>query len=338
MKRSNHRYIWGIAFVLFLAVAITASVYISNVKQMVPMENEDVIALVPMEDDAQTEELDSEVPVEQNDKEIVKVGVPRSTLTNGAKTAGTVTQQHQIGSKKAEMITEDDVQVWGTETAVDIFKKYYTGTAEAGTEGEVTVENTGDVDDRKLIAPGTESEYTFWVKNTGETDISYRVYFEENQYGSMEIPLEVRVKCGDEYFLGNNSEWASIHELETVDHSGKLREKNYARYTLEWRWPFEIDDVYDTALGNQAVKELLEQEIIIYTYGEGEDIPIFDWVTGTGVKTGDAANALLWIGVALFCGITLVVVIVVKTKKNTDVDTEANAEEENKKEFSNFEG
>ena len=319
MKRSNHRYIWGIVFTLFLAVVITASVYISNVKQMVPMENEDVIALVPMEDDAQTEEeLDSEVPLEQNEKEIVKVGVPQSTLKNGAKTGGTVTQQRQIGSKKAEMTTEDDVQVWGTETAVDIFKKYYTGTAEAGTEGEVTVENPGDVDDRKLLAPGTESEYTFWVKNTGETDISYRVYFDENQYGSMEIPLEVRVKCGDEYFLGNASEWASIHDLETVDHSGKLREKNYARYTLEWRWPFEIDDVYDTSLGNQAVHELLEQEIIIYTYGEGEDIPIFETIISTGVSTGDAANMALWAGIALFCGAALVVLFVVKRKKNTE--------------------
>ena len=319
MKRSNHRYIWGIVFTLFLAVVITASVYISNVKQMVPMENEDVIALVPMEDDAQTEEeLDSEVPLEQNEKEIVKVGVPQSTLKNGVKTSGTVTQQRQIGSKKAEMTTEDDVQVWGTETAVDIFKKYYTGTAEAGTEGEVTVENPGDVDDRKLLAPGTESEYTFWVKNTGETDISYRVYFDENQYGSMEIPLEVRVKCGDEYFLGNASEWASIHDLETVDHSGKLREKNYARYTLEWRWPFEIDDVYDTSLGNQAVHELLEQEIIIYTYGEGEDIPIFETIISTGVSTGDAANMALWAGIALFCGAALVVLFVVKRKKNTE--------------------
>lgn len=279
------------------------------------MENEDVIALVPAEDDAQTEELDSEVPLEQNDKENVKVEVSKSTLKNGAKTAGTVIQQRQIGLKKAEMITEDDVQVWGTETAVDIFKKYYTGTAEAGTEGEVTVENAGDVDDRKLIAPGTESEYTFWVKNTGETDISYRVYFEENQYGSMEIPLEVRVKCGDEYFLGNNREWASIHELETADHSGKLHEKNYARYTLEWRWPFEIDDVYDTSLGNQAVQELLEQEIIIYTYGEGENIPIFETIISSGVKTGDASNVLLWIGVALFCGITFWGMVTVKKQK-----------------------
>lgn len=326
MKRSNHRYIWGIAFALFLAVAITASVYISNVKQMVPMENEDVIALVPMEDDAQTEELDSDVPLGQNEKEISKVGVPQSTLKNGAKTGGTTTIQRQIGSKKAEMTTEDDTKVWGTETAVDIFQKYYTGTAEAGTEGEVTVENTGDVDNRKLIAPGTGSEYTFWVKNTGETDISYRVSFDENQYGSMEIPLEVRVKCGDDYFLGNATEWASIHELETVDHSGKLREKNYARYTLEWRWPFEIDDVYDTSLGNQAVKELLEQEIIIYTYGEGEDIPIFDTIISTGesildtiippsVKTGDGANAVLWAGIALCCGGTLVILLIARRKK-----------------------
>ena len=318
MKRSNHRYIWGIVFTLFLAVVITASVYISNMKQMMPTENDDVIALVSVEDDTQTEELDSDVPLGQNEKEITKVGVPGSTLKNGAKTSGTTTVQRQIGSKKAEMATEDDTKVWGTETAVDIFKKYYTGTAETGTEGEVTVENAGDVDNRKLIAPGTESEYTFWVKNTGETDISYRVYFDENQYGSMEIPLEVRVKCGDTYFLGSASEWASIHDLETVNHSGKLREKNYARYTLEWRWPFEIDDVYDTSLGNQAVHELLEQEIIIYTYGEGEDIPIFETIISTGIATGDAANMALWAGIALFCGAALVVLFVVKRKKNTE--------------------
>ena len=318
MKRSNHRYIWGIVFTLFLSVVITASVYISNMKQMMPTENDDVIALVSVEDDTQTEELDSDVPLGQNEKEITKVGVPGSTLKNGAKTSGTTTVQRQIGSKKAEMATEDDTKVWGTETAVDIFKKYYTGTAEAGTEGEVTVENAGDVDNRKLIAPGTESEYTFWVKNTGETDISYRVYFDENQYGSMEIPLEVRVKCGDTYFLGNATEWASIHDLETVNHSGKLREKNYARYTLEWRWPFEIDDVYDTSLGNQAVHELLEQEIIIYTYGEGEDIPIFETIISTGIATGDAANMALWAGIALFCGAALVVLFVVKRKKNTE--------------------
>ena len=175
-------------------------------------------------------------------------------------------------------------------------------------------------------SPGTGSEYTFWVKNTGETDISYRVSFDENQYGSMEIPLEVRVKCGDDYFLGNATEWASIHDLENVNHSGKLREKNYARYTLEWRWPFEIDDVYDTSLGNQAVKELLEQEIIIYTYGEGEDIPIFDTIISTGesildtiipssVKTGDGANAVLWAGIALCCGGTLVILLVARRKK-----------------------
>ena len=326
MKRSNHRYIWGIVFTLFLAVVITASVYISNMKQMMPTENDDVISLVPVKDDTQTEELDSDVPLGQNEKEISKVGVPQSTLKNGAKTGGTTTIQRQIGSKKAEMTTEDDTKVWDTETAVDIFQKYYTGTAEAGTEGEVTVENTGDVDNRKLIAPGTGSEYTFWVKNTGETDISYRVSFDENQYGSMEIPLEVRVKCGDDYFLGNATEWASIHELETVDHSGKLREKNYARYTLEWRWPFEIDDVYDTSLGNQAVKELLEQEIIIYTYGEGEDIPIFDTIISTGesildtiippsVKTGDGANAVLWAGIALCCGGTLVILLIARRKK-----------------------
>ena len=73
---------------------------------------------------------------------------------------------------EAEMITEDEKQIWTTKTSVDIFDKYYYGTAQAGTEDEVTVENAQSVDRMNLIAPGTESSYEFWVKNTGPGESS----------------------------------------------------------------------------------------------------------------------------------------------------------------------
>jgi hypothetical protein len=36
-------------------------------------------------------------------------------------------------------------------------------------------------------------------------------------------------------------------------------------YILQWRWPFDIDDEYDTMLGNLAVEEDISLTIVIRT-------------------------------------------------------------------------
>ena len=134
------------------------------------------------------------------------------------------------------------------------------------------------------------------MKNTGQVGLDYRVWFEEHNTDGYYFPLEVRVKYGDTYILGSEKTWEPIDKLDSLEHEGHLSVKHYAQYTLEWRWPFERgDDVYDTYLGDTAVEKLLEQEIIIHTYGEGYDRPIYETFSVTGVKTGDAANILLWL-------------------------------------------
>ena len=301
MKNNNHKYLWGIVFVLFLAVVITASVYISTVKQMTPTENEDVIALVPENTEDTETAGESDSVNESEDASVTQIETPKSTLKNGANGTGTVgTDKRQVGTLDAEMTVEDENTAWSTMTKVNIFKKAYRGTKTAGTENELTVENAGDVDDMDLIAPGTENDYTFWVKNTGQVGLDYCVWFEEHNTDGYEIPLEIRVKCGNHYILGSKEAWEPIDTLESLEHEGHLSVKQYAQYTLEWRWPFERgEDVYDTYLGDTAVEKLLEQEIIIHTYGEGYDRPIYEMFTVTGVKTGDETSAWLWSVIAV---------------------------------------
>ncbi len=314
METKNNKRIWLIALILLIAAIISAAFYVSNIKEMAPIDNEDVIALVP-EDEENTEEADGAGNGDAEGEETTQIDVPKSSLKKGAKGAGATTEKRQVGLLEAEMTVEDKIQVWKTKTRVDIFDKYYHGTVAAGTAGEVTVENAGGVDDMNLIAPGTKSKYEFWVKNTGQVGISYEVTFEEHQYGSADIPLEVRLRCGNTYLLGSEEEWVSIHKLNGLTNKGKLHVKNYAQYTLEWRWPFEEDDVRDTSLGNLAMNENLVQEIIIHTYGEGYDRPIYETFSVTGVKTGDSANILLWIVLLI---IAIVVVYYIQKKKNRD--------------------
>lgn len=309
----NKKLIWGIVLALLLAIAASAGIYVSNLKETTPTENENVIALVPEESDVQTGDDTAEnADAASTEDETVQVEVPKSTLRKGTTYTAVKNEKRQVGTLDAEMTVEDDVQIWQSETHVDIFDRTYYGTKAAGTENEITVENEGH---KNLIAPGTEEEYTFWVKNTGQVGIDYWVSFEEHDTPGYDIPLEVRVKCGDAYILGSKNKWEPMEKLDFLKHEGHLSVKNYAQYTLEWRWQFEIDDEYDTYLGNEAVNKDIVQEIIIHTYGEGYDRPIYETFSVTGVKTGDSANVLLWI-ILLILAIVAMYFIRKNTKKH----------------------
>ena len=292
----NKKTIWGLVLVLLLAITVSAAVFVSNVKKHAPTEMDTVINLVPEDEEAAKESADKDTTESQTEQdssndEIIHIEVPKSNLKNGTTyRAVSREEKRQVGTLDAEMIVEDEVQIWESETHVDIFDRAYYGTKEAGTENEITVENLGK---KNLIAPGTEEEYVFWVKNTGQVGIDYWVSFEEHNTSGYDIPLEVRVKCGDSFILGSKNKWEPIDKLDFVKHEGHLNIKNYARYTLEWRWQFERDDEYDTYLGNEAVGKDIVQEIVIHTYGEGYDRPIYETFSVMGVKTGDAANIVI---------------------------------------------
>ena len=204
--------------------------------------------------------------------------------------------------KPGMLLIEDQNGIWAGQTSVDIFAQTYKGSMEAGLEDQFTVENDG-TDRRKLIAPGTGKSYQFQITNCGETDMNYTVSFrEENTCGNP--PLQVRMKCGDNYFVGGETEWESIEVINEAVHEGVLMENGSVKYTLEWQWMFEKDDAYDTFLGNESVEKLLEQTIRIDVRGEEKESEVVSGPQGTvdgekhqkeipymKVKTGDEQNA-----------------------------------------------
>lgn len=218
------------------------------------------------------------------------------------------------------LLIEDQNGIWTEQTTVDIFSQSYQGSEEAGTAEQFTVENDGS-DQRKLIAPGTEKSYTFQITNTGEAAVKYIVSFQEDSTDE-NLPLQVRGKCGDTYFLGGEQAWEPIEQLNYKTHEGVLKKDGSVNYTLEWQWLFEKNDVQDTELGNQAVEKIQEQTIQIHVRGEeaetkkekspqnthGEENHEKDNLN-VGIKTGDESKLLLWMLACLMAAMALAVLL-----------------------------
>ena len=161
----------------------------------------------------------------------------------------------------------DDNTVWSANTDVEIFRvRYYNGS------NNITV-NTSDGD--KLIAPGTSNKYSFTLKNTGDVSLNYQMKMEAYVTGTdLRLPVIVRVYDQDGVFsLGNTDKWEDALDLNKVERFGTLAADRYMNYTLEWQWPFEGDDEYDTMLGNMAVDEDLVLTIKIMTLAAHSEDP-----------------------------------------------------------------
>ena len=201
----------------------------------------------------------------------------------------------------------DENTVWQANTNVEIFKFSY----ENG-EGIITVQGSGE---DKVIAPGTQNEYTFTLENSGEVALDYTLemeaFFSNEEYA---IPVTVRLteKNGG-YLLGDDETREDVLALNTVNTESTLGAGRYATYTLDWEWAFEGNDEYDTLLGNMAAAgEDLSLTIVIRTTAmqsadpdcsDGEDTPVL----------GDDGSFVWWFVIALLALVGLAVVF--KTKK-----------------------
>lgn len=194
----------------------------------------------------------------------------------------------------------DENTVWKGETDIEIFRASY-----KNGQGEVTVKS---MDGDKLLAPGTENTYSFTLENTGSEPLQYEMsmeaYFSD---GEKVIPVVARVcDLSGRYLCGSEEEYADVLELNNVSDSGTLRAGYVQPYTLQWEWPFEGDDAYDTWLGNLAGEEDITLTIVINTLASYT--PVDD---GGIPKTGDTSGIGLSLSamVISFTGLLILLLI-----------------------------
>ena len=203
---------------------------------------------------------------------------------------------YQMLAAKPGLKVYDENTVWQSQTKVEIFKISY----ENGS-GQVTVlSENGD----KVLAPGTGNTYRFTLENTAGVPVQYTLTMEawfgdsKDDTDAKIIPVVARVRdYQGNYLAGSASAKTDVLELNKVYQQGTLARAYVAPYTLEWEWPFEVDDVYDTMLGNLAVKEDIKLTIKInvvssYTPASDGGIP----------KTGDTSGVQMAMAVMITSG------------------------------------
>lgn len=174
---------------------------------------------------------------------------------------------------------------WEGMTDIEIFRISY----ENGSQNVTVRSENGE----KVIAPGTDNTYRFALENTTNIAVKYTMkmeawFGEEGQEDPVTIPVLARVTDHKgNYLAGTASEKADVLELNKVSQEGSLLRGYVVPYTLEWEWPFEGDDAYDTMLGNLAVDEDITLTIRIITTATYDSDPGPD----SGVpKTGDTSG------------------------------------------------
>jgi hypothetical protein len=95
--------------------------------------------------------------------------------------------------------------------------------------------------DDKIIAPGVSGDFTLKVENKG--DVAAKMTFDFEDSGTAgTVPIE--------YSL-DGSTWGDLDALKTaLDELEKMKnvaaENGTAEQIVEWRWPFDGSDVYET--------------------------------------------------------------------------------------------
>lgn len=219
--------------------------------------------------------------------------------------------------------------VWTTNTKVDIFKSGYTNK-----QGQLTVKSD---DGDKVIAPGTSNSFVFKLANTGNVPLDFNLDIDAATTDGYELPVKVRLYRHDNtWLLGDSSTWMSVPQLNEAGDNATMGAGKYFYYTLEWEWPFESNDSYDTATGNLAVDKDISLTIVIHTSAEESS----NLNGGAGISipnTGDTTSVVIWGTVAVLSLIIVIIIIFILLLKRREEEEEENSAtedaqiEENKK-------
>lgn len=280
----SHNLVWLTAFILAVLVVASGSV-VGNYLYSYAHQGDVNISLF---DGADTSSIDN-----ARNQSAVSTQSTRSrspvVLSQHTSYSGKSAKEE---GKKSAFTVKDGKQVWSTKTAVDIFRAEY-----KSADGEVTVQSE---EGSKVIAPGTEGNYTFQLRNSSAYKAEYKVWIEAKLSDeTMNEPIQSRMSGKGKWLLGGSESWKKALDLNGVSQSGTLAAGKTADYTIYWHWPYEQGmDETDTHLGDQAVNRNLTYTITIHTLATSDEGGKGGKNDGSGlihaIQTGDTSHILLW--------------------------------------------
>lgn len=294
--RQKNTAAWPAVIALALCVALSGSLLFSR---LTTFSRRDLGQVIPLTSSTGTTSVtEGYLDDSGNFRPSVSSGIRTSPLL-AAQSAGhlLLTQSTIPGFS-----VSDSDKVWAGQTDIEIFRASY----ENG-EGKITVQSH---DGSHLIAPGTTNSYTFTLHNDYSMGVNY--WLTMQAYVSNEditIPVNVRLSDSDgNYLLGTADSMVDVMELNSVtDYPGSLTSGYIRSYTLEWEWPFEGNDEFDTMLGNLSDGEDLTLTIVIGTHAEadpkaegGDDHPY----------TGDNTDLAVLITVLVISAAALILLLI----------------------------
>lgn len=324
-NRSNIRWIWLSALILFVCVAATTIAFVSRLNGFL-LDDSGAICLMTANTSA-TDDRSAETGGFRNtgysamqapaaEQEPVNSSETLETQTDP--TTAVTAPQAARPLQNPGFEASDDQTVWSTNTQVEIFRISY----ENGEQVITVHSDDGD----QVIAPGTENSYTFKLKNTGNVALDYSVavdaYFTPVD---IEIPITGRLNRYDgTWVVGGKDSYASVSGLDAAEDKATLGPGKYTYYTLDWLWPFESEnDEYDTMLGNLAVEQDLIFTIVIKTNATESSNP-YDDSGITPPKTGDGMNLALWIVLMVSSFVMMLFLLFYQSRDKRRYSAEAN--------------
>ena len=217
------------------------------------------------------------------------------------------------------------ITVWGTNTQVDIFKSTY-----FNKKGQMTVESVnGDM----VIAPGTSNSFVFKLANTGNVPLDFELdidaYITPDGY---ELPVKARLhRYDNKWIVGDGDSWVFTPDLDKAYDNGTMGAGKYYYYTLDWEWPYEGTNAYDTYLGDKAVDEDISLTIVIKTMAAESLDPNADMGI-TIPNTGDSSSLVIWgtvaaLSLVIIIGI-LIFMLLLKRREDEEDEEENSAVED----------
>ena len=328
----NSSILWGIVAILLIVEIMSCAMLFGQLSTYSARKVRNYISLTESSKNTEVKEINTKI-----DRTALETGRLQKEQDISTAITTSVAKATANGIRLSEDKPLDDFsvfdkdQVWVGTTQVEIFKISYDNNGDA--VFTVVSDGTGAV--QKVIAPGTNTNYEFTLKNSGSKALEYTLEFEAWIEGTEEIiPVEAKLfykEDGQHYMLGSADEWRPVLELDGLkrENAGLLA-GNICDYTLQWQWPFErtdgegldANDAFDTMLGNLAANgEELTLHIRIKTTAWMEEEPP---TTGENPpQTGDESIAV-WVVIAIVTLAALIFMpLLMKRRKNDEAEQEA---------------